>query len=190
MGITVTKVSHAGLGNTAMIKPDDKLDLIKSQYRTLKKINVPYDQRKLEMQEYHIDLPNDFDMPQVSNINKLYAETQAYLTRMSAIESEAISNSTNWRRLLLLMKEYLADKESEIYVTQEIVELPNAKIRESAVRNKLRRIYETMNHFQDKYLEAEAFYKVVEIKKKDLQSIITNLNRQIRALETERPGAY
>ena len=77
-----------------------------------------------------------------------------------------------------------------MFTEEDIKELGNARLQEAAVRTKLKKQYELLGKFQDYETAAESFKRIVEIKKKDLVLVLTNLNRQVKALSLERGNNF
>jgi hypothetical protein len=173
-------------GDPEELNVDDKLAVLKQNTAHARKLLPKYIDLQEELDSYTVDLPEEVDIPDISKINKLYAIAQSFISRVTTMEAVAISNHTRWLRLCNLMKGYLADKESEALIDDEIKDLGNARLQQAAVRTRLLKVHSSFERLQDYETEAESFKRLVEIKKKDLTLVLTNLNRQVKALGLER----
>lgn len=165
---------------------EDRVDTIKQKYKLAKDLLPNYEELKKELSRYNVDLPTEFTMHDLSKVNKLYSIAQEYCSRVATVEHIAIDNHSRWERTHKLMNGYLIDCESKLFVTKEVMDLPNTKIQQSFVRNKLNKLYNTIEKIFDYMQEAEAFKRIIEVKKKDLVSVLNNLTRQVKVLKTEQ----
>jgi uncharacterized membrane protein YcaP (DUF421 family) len=78
------------------------------------------------------------------------------------------------------------DKESELYITEDIKSLANARLQAAAVRTQLREVYDELDKVESCKIEADGFVSVLESKRKDLINISNALNRQVKTLVAER----
>jgi hypothetical protein len=117
-------------------------------------------------------------------MNALYAETQSYSSRVTAIEVLAIDNAGRWKRMVQAMEGYIDDLQSDLFVSDAYEELtiPKAQARAKVA---LKKEHNTLRKLKRKHAEAESFCKMVEIKKKDLASVLTTLGKQVKALSLE-----
>jgi hypothetical protein len=163
----------------------DKLTLVKAEYRVAVEASPDYDQLKAEIETYKVNLLSDPDIPQLSAINKLYAETQSYSSRVTAIEVLALDNASRWKRMVVTMEGYIEDLESDLIVSPKYEDLtiPKAHAR---VKVELKKEYNILLTLRSKSVEAESFCKMITVKKKDLSSILTTLGKQVKALSLEQ----
>ena len=192
MGIKVRKRAKTSgvTGDPEELDVGDKKEVLKHNFAHAKKTLPDYEAIQEELDTYTIELPEEVDIPDISKINKLYAITQSYISRGSTMEAAAISNHTRWLRLCNLMRGYLADKECDALTDDKIKDLGNARLQQAAVRKRLKKTHAELERLQDYETESEAFRRVVELKKKDLILVLTNLNRQVKALGLERGSQF
>jgi hypothetical protein len=163
----------------------DKLALLKQEYGTARSTAIDYANVRKEIEQYMVMLPADPSIADISEINKLYALAQSYLSRITAIEVTAIDNASRWKRLSNLMDGYIEDRSSEILVSEEIIDLSVQKA-EAKVRVALKKEYHTWGRIKDRQAEAESFSRMIESKKKDMVSVLTTLGKQVKALSLEQ----
>lgn len=181
-----TKKASGATGDAEELAVDDKLAVLQANYTHAKKVLPDYKALNKELGSYDVGLPEEVDIPDISKINKLYAIAQSYISRVTVLEMTAIGNHTLWIRLCNLMRGYIEDRESDLLDLETIKELRNARTQQAALRRKLKKEYNRLEMLQDCLTEAESFKRIVEAKKKDLTLVLTNLNRQVKALGLER----
>ena len=164
----------------------DKLDVIRTRYAMALRKTLSYQSLCDEMQTYQVTLPMVPDLVNLSECNKIYATAQEYLSRVSNIEMQAIANFDAWSRFRQAMAMVIAEKTSMRLVDKDILDLPNAATQQAAVRNKLASYHKLLDMARAREARAKAFLKIVEGKKADLGSVITNLTRQVKVLMLER----
>ena len=78
-------------------------------------------------------------------------------------------------------------------MTDEIRKLSNAELRRAAVRNKLPELHKRINKlnynllkFQSCLDDAETLKEIANIRKKDVMSLLMNLTRQVKVIQTEK----
>ena len=162
----------------------DKLDLLKEEYKLALHACPDYTAAKNELRTYFVELPTKPDLRDISKINKLYSIAQSFLSRITTLEVGAIDNYTRWKRLSNLMSGYIEDKEYRLLASDSMAELTNMKA-EATVKHKLAKERNALRKFKDKLEEAYSFMLMVETKKKDQSSILTTLGKQVRALQLE-----
>jgi hypothetical protein len=136
------------------------------------------------MQGYEVLLPETIKLGDLSKVNKLYAMAQSFMSRVTAIEMDALDNQSRWAKLVDLLEAFIEDQRSELLVTDEFSELTNMKA-DALVRTKLRKKYELLRTLKVRRAEADGFVKMITAKKKDLLSVLTTLGKQVRALSVE-----
>jgi hypothetical protein len=172
-------------GDIDELNEKDKLAFLKKEYKVARDTAIDYNKAKKEIQRYLVDLPKNPDYADLSEINKLYAETQSYSSRVTAIEVLAIDNHARWKRLVDLLEAYIEDRRSEFLVSDEFEEYTVQKA-DAKARTLLKKEYKTLRRLKDKMAEAESFYRMVATKKKDLTSVLTTLGKQVKALSLEK----
>lgn len=188
MAIVITKDKEPlkVTGADDALESKDKLETIKIKLRLLLATLPNYVQHREEIDSYDVELPHIVDLVDLSKMNKLYAITQSFFSRVTTLAAVAIGTQSEWKRLENLVKSYIEDKESKLFMTQEILDLPNSRTQQAAVRSKLTKLYDRLADIQDYLAEADAFKRIVEAKKKDLNLVMTNLNRQIKTVSIEQ----
>jgi hypothetical protein len=172
-------------GDVDDLNEKDKLSFLKKEYIVARKTCIAYDKAKKEVQEYMIELPVNPDFVNLSEINALYALTQSYSSRVTAIEMLAIDNHARWKRLVNLLEAYIEDKQSGLLVSEAFENYTVQKAAAKA-RTLLKKEYKTLRELKNKMEEAESFYRMIATKKKDLTSILTTLGKQVKALSLEK----
>lgn len=190
MSLKVRKQADTSIGSVENLDTDDKKDYIKNVYSFAKKHDLDYNAVKQEISDYVVELPEKVDLPDLSTMNKIYAIAQRFLTRVSDLEGEAISNFSRWQEVFIAIRSLLMEKEAELYTSEEIINLPNSKIQEAAVRKKLSKIHTNLEKVRGQTETAKRFIEVVKAKRQDLASVLTNLNRQVKTLSVERQKNY
>lgn len=188
MGVMIKKQEKMPtvLGSVGNVSRSDRLDIIKERYKHAKSVTPNYGELYTELEGYAVSMPETVDFPDISLINKLYAIAQSYLSRITEIEISAINNNTRWKRILNRIKSFISDEESKLLITEEVKNLPNSATQKAFVRNKLSKLYEKFDTIQEYLEEADSFERSVVVKKKDLQSFLMNLTRQVKALGVEK----
>lgn len=186
MAITL-KVTRANtLGQPENLELDDKMEVIKT-YLTQAKDSLPdYAGLEQELVGYVIELPQEISMLDLSKMNKLYAISQAFFTRVSTIANMALGNHSLWQMVYDYMVDYLKDRESQLMITEEISQLKSKELREATIRNRLQDLYNKVRKIKIVLTKSETFLKRVENKKKELLTGIGNLTKQINTLKIER----
>jgi len=164
----------------------DKIEVIRCLYRMAVRQTPNYKDLSEELKDYNVVLSSKPDMVNLSEINEKYAMAQAYHSRVSTIEMQAIGNFDAWSNLRKTMDAYIEEKSSEYLVQKDILELPNTVIQQASVRNKLKRAYRLLSESSSKENEAKSFMKIIESKKGDLNSVIMNLTRQVKVIALEK----
>lgn len=162
----------------------DKLALLKEEYKVAVQTTPDYEKAKSEIRQYLVELPTDPDLKDLSKINKLYAMTQSFSSRVTSIEVSAIDNHSRWERLVNLLEGYIEDKQYELLNKEEFSEMTNMKA-DAAVKNALYKERKTLRKFKDKENEAASFVRMIVTKKKDLASVLITLSKQVKALSLE-----
>jgi len=172
-------------GDIDDLNEKDKLSFMKKEYKLAQNTIIDYAAAKLEIQKYIVDLPKNPDYQDLSEINKLYALTQSYSSRVTALEVIAIDNHSRWKRLVKLLEAHIEDRRSELLVSEEFEEYTVQKA-EAKAHTILKKAFVTLRRLKDKTEEADSFYRMIETKKKDLTSVLTTLGKQVKALSLEK----
>ena len=172
-------------GDVDDLNEKDKISFLKKEYKLAQDTLPNYAVAKEEMRKYIVDLPQNPDYADLSEINKLYALAQSYSSRVTAIEMIAIDNHARWKRLVKLLEARIEDKRSEMLVSAEFEEYTVQKS-EAKAHTLLKKEFKTLRRLTDKAEEAESFYRMIATKKKDLTSILTTLGKQVKALSLEK----
>lgn len=167
----------------------DKAEVMRLLYKLAIRQTPNYKLLQSELGDYVITLADNPDVAILSEINKKYAAAQAYHSRISAIEMQAISNYDAWSNLRKTVDSYILEKSSEYLIEEDIQELPNTAIQQAAVRNRLKKAYELLSKVEIKENEAKSFLKVIESKKGDMSAFITNLTRQVKVIALDRENS-
>lgn len=188
MGLVLKKKEKVAgaTGDPEKMTEKDNFEVIKVQYKYAKEVIPVYDLLYKEMENQSVALPEEVDFTDISSINMKYASAQAYLSRVTEIEISAINNNTRWKRVYNRLKTFIKNKESKLLITEEVGKLSNTSMQQAFVRNKLSSLYDKLEDVQAFLEEADAFERSVTSKKKDLQSILMNLSRQVKALSVEK----
>lgn len=176
---------HKLTGEPDDLSAQDKLSVARDMYAQADSTRLDYSSLLTEMASYKVELPEVVRVLDISSINKLYAITQGYLSRVTAVELLSIESQNRWERLYNVMEGYIDDKEAEYILATEIQSLANARLQQAAVRTKLIKEHETLRRFNDEVKTVTSFREQVEAKKKDLAMILTNISRQVKALSIE-----
>ena len=172
-------------GDIDSLSTKDRRSMLKDEYTLAIRILPDYAAATAEMLKYTIDLPQNPDYSDLSEINKLYALAQSYSSRITALEMIAIDNQARWKRLTALLTAYIEDKQSELLASSEFEEYTVQKAQAKA-HTLLKKEFKTLRVLQDKFAEADSFYRMITAKKKDLVSILTTLGKQVKALSLEK----
>jgi hypothetical protein len=188
MGIKLTKSKKSTYapGEVDTLNMNDKAEVIVLYHKQASETKPDYDDLTKELESYEVALPESLSMPDLSKMNKLYAYAQAYCTRVSTIEIISIKNVANWEKVCNYMQGFIKDKESILWISEEVKDLSNSKMQEAYVYNKLQKLHDKLGEFKEHLAEANAFKNIVATKKNDLKSVIENITRQIKVLKTER----
>jgi len=163
----------------------DRLFLVKKMYKQAKTAEPDQDSLEEEMKQYLLQLPTGFDLATMQESHKLFALINSFIGRIVEIEAVANGNKSRWERLMKLMKAYLDERGSEILLSEECMDLPNAKLQDAFVRKELKKHYAYLATFTDKVGKASAFFENVIGKRKYLNSTYQSLSRQVSTLESE-----
>jgi hypothetical protein len=186
INITVGKCSI--LDNIDTISSNDKLEILKFAVKDAREFiekYVNYNSLRIELSTYNVDLPQVIDSVDIGKMNILYAIAQAYHSRISTIEMLSISNCSNWKKVVNYMQSYLKDIESELLISEDVRNLPNSKIQEAFVRTKTIGIQTKLDEFIAQLEDSLSFKSLVTVKKKDISSILDNINRQVKTIKDE-----
>jgi len=173
-------------GDIEDMTDDAKVEVIRCYYRMAVRQTLDYGAILAELGEYVVVLADNPDVAALSEINKKYATAQAYHSRISTIEMQAISNFDAWCSLRKTMTAYILEKSSEYLVEETILNLPNTTIQQAAVRNRLKEAYGFLSRAERSESAAKAFLKIIESKKSDLNAFIANLTRQVKVIALDR----
>jgi len=172
-------------GDIEDLNEKDKLSFMKKEYELAIETIPDYEVAKQELNKYIIDLPQNPDYQDLSEINKKYALAQSYSSRTTAIEMIAIDNHARWKRLVDLLEAYIDDRRSELLVSDEFEEYTVQKA-EAKAHTLLKKEFKTLRRLKNRMEEANSFYKMIATKKKDLTSVLTTLGKQVKALSLEK----
>jgi len=191
MKAKVHKVSKAAeimrdveLGRLGTIK--ERREAFAESFKVLKDINKDTSVLVEEMEDYHVELVEDLDFSNISMINNIFTRTQMYMSRVSEINAIAINMVNRWEMLINRFKTFIEDVEDEIYLSDEVKDLPNARLQKAYVRNKVAKYKRILEAIEEKCQEAKSFKSSADLKLKDLKSVLSTLNRQIRTLSLEK----
>jgi len=195
----VTPSARISLDDLEKMSDADKFEIIKYVYDVAKKSKPDYDAIMAEIAEYDIELPmSDADI-NFPKIKKLFAIAQSYTTRVSNLEMKTIAAAQIWRQLCDLMNMVITDLRwrlddltSKELLVINVDKLKNARLQQAAVRKKLSSYHKkihnaerSLTRFKSNLSEIEELSKIISIKKKDLASVLMNLNRQLKTLKLE-----
>lgn len=172
-------------GGVDKMSDKDAVEVLKEEYKILMSSTLDYTTLYQEIEKYNVSLPEEPDVVDLSDINKRYALAQSALTRVSNIERQAIMNCGVWSKYRGRLQEYIDCKSSKLLINEDVMKLSNAALQKAEVRNRLSKTHALMSKIVSGVEEAESFKRVVENKKKDLASVITNLSRQVKVLSLE-----
>jgi len=172
-------------GDIDDLEEDDKLAFLKKEYDLAVKTAPDYSAQREEIDTYRVDLPKTPDYTELSKINKLYAITQSFFSRVTAMEVVAIDAQSRWERLVILLEGHLEDRMNELLSSDEFEDLTNMRA-EAKAKTKLKKKRKALRRLKDKLIEAKSFKLMVEAKKKDLNSVLTTLGKQVKALSLEQ----
>ncbi len=164
---------------------DDKLDLLKDLYKLAIDLIPDYREAREELNQYVVDLPENPDIADLSKINKLYALAQAYSSRVTTIEINAIDNETRWKRLVNILESYISDKSDHLMSSSAFTKLSIPKA-QALIKTKLKQEYRGLYKLQNKLEIAISYRKMAELRKRDLTSILTTLGKQVKAMSLEQ----
>jgi len=179
------RLDSAVQGELEKMSDEGMMEVLREEFRILRASKLDYTVLMDEIESYDVALPVSPDIVDLADINKRYALAQAGLTRVSNIERQSIMNYSLWERYSGRLEEYINCQKCKLLVEEDIMKLSNAAMQQAEVRNRLSKIYNLLSKIEQGLSEADAFRKVVESKKKDLASIITNLSRQVKVLSLE-----
>lgn len=172
-------------GDVDDLEEKEKLSFLKKEYALAIKTMPDYAAMKKELNTYQVELPKTPDYIDLSAINELYAIAQSYSSRVTTMEVAAIDATSRWERLVNLMDGYLEDKMNDLLSSEEFEDMTKLKA-ESTAKTRLKKHRKTLRKLKDKLVEAKSFKLMVEIKKKDLVSVLTTLGKQVKALSLEQ----
>lgn len=178
------KVSEE-IGQPIELSDSSRLDLIKKMKKHAIAAEPDFVSLTKEMGQYLLSLPTDFDVTTLQEAHKLFSLINSYLGRVVEIESIANGNKSRWDRLVKLLKAHIEEKSSSILLSEECVDLPNARLQDAFVRQKLKKYFSHLSVFNDKLSMASAFFENVVGKRKYLNSSYQALSRQVSTLESE-----
>lgn len=178
------EIKHSMSGGTESIDPDNQLAIISKLFKHAAKVEVNYESLKKEMEDYNVDLPENPDIINVSEMNEKYALAQSGFSRVSAIEMLAIDNYSRWSSILNRMEGYIDARRSEILLQDSVAEM-KVRQQDAMVKREMKKDYKRLYAIKEKVNVAESFLNMVKVKKKDLNSIITNISRQVKVLSLD-----
>jgi len=182
---TLDKLNHLLTGESDQLGQVARASLMLKEFQLAKHSMPEYDKLKKEMIEYYVNPPRRVDMVNLSEINAAYAMAQSYYSRCVTIGILAEDNYTRWRRIKLLIADYIEEKKAEILCDENISKVKNS-VQEAMIRNKLRKSFRFKTKVESNMNEADSFRKIVDSRKKDLEEVLTTLAKQVKALALER----
>jgi len=186
MSLKVTKKAESGLsGSLDAMNKDDKLKTLKIQFKLAKSAMPNYDEYRKELEDYTVELPQTFDMPDLSKMHKLYSIIQSFFSRVGTIESLAINNLSLFQSVFNLMRGYIQDVEATTLVNIDRELYPNAALQSAYVRSEMIKHYSNLRKVENHVVMATSFMKEVQIKKKELDKAMVNLTRQVKVMKSE-----
>jgi len=180
------RLDHRLTGTLDELTTKGKKNVLSEEYNMAMNIVPDYDRLKKEIEGYLVALPESIDIQDLSKINELYAHAQSYFSRVTAIEIIALDNLARWQRLYNLMESIIEDKESELLISEEVRELSNQKQQAAMVRTKLKKEYKALRQIEAQKGDADSFRRITDVKKKDLNLVLTTLGKQVKALSVEQ----
>lgn len=179
------KLNHLLTGESDQLGQVARASLMLKEFHLAKQAMPEYDKLKREMLDFYVQPPRRLDMVNLSEINAAYAMAQSYYSRCVTIGMIAEDNYTRWKRIKLLIADYIEEKRAEILVDESISKVKNS-VQEAMIRNKLRKSFRFKTKVENNMNEADGFRKIVESRKKDLEEVLTTLAKQVKALALER----
>lgn len=155
---------------------------LKEEIELLKSLDQDRAQLIQELSDYSVSLPEELEYSDLATARRLYARTQAYLSRVYEIQAAANKMESRWKMLMDRFKVFIEDSEDEAYLSDDVINLPNARLQKALVNKKTRKLRGAYEKIQSKHAEATSFARTVDLKQKDLNAVFTNLNRQIKTL--------
>lgn len=162
-----------------------RTNVLAQEYQLARKTTPDYDKLKEELLQVYVRPPPKVDVATLPEINSAYAMAQSYYSRCVTIGMLAEDNATRWKRVKLLITDYIEEKGAEFITDENIRKLKNS-VQEATVRTKLRKLHRYKNKIETKLIAAESFRKIVEHRKNDLEEVLTTLAKQVKALALER----
>lgn len=184
--LKIKKQAEGGLsGSPDAMNKEDKLKTLKVQFKLAKNAKPDYIEYRKELEEYAVELPQTFDMPDLSKMHKLYSIIQSFFSRVGTIESLAINNLSLFQSVFNLMSGYIQDIEATTLVNIDRELYPNAALQSAFVRSEMIKHYENLRKLENHVVMAKSFMQEVQIKKKELDKAMVNLTRQVKVMKSE-----
>jgi hypothetical protein len=182
---TLAELDHLLTGDSDELSQAARTNVLVQEYQLAKKTTPNYGELKSELLEVYVKPPTKVDVSSLPEINGAYAMAQSYYSRCVTIGMLAEDNATRWKRVKLLIIDYIEEKGAEIMTNEEIRKLKNS-VQEAMIRTKLRKLHRYKNKIETKLIAADSFRKIVEHRKNDLEEVLTTLAKQVKALALER----
>lgn len=179
------KLNHLLTGESDQLSQVARASLMLKEFQLAKQAMPMYDKLKKEMLEFYVQPPRRLDMANLSEINAAYALAQSYYSRCVTIGMIGEDNYTRWRRIKLLIADYIEEKKAEILCDENVRKVKNS-VQEAMIRNKLRKSFRFKTKVESNMNEADSFRKIVDSRKKDLEEVLTTLAKQVKTLALER----
>lgn len=146
--------------------------------------NDEYEVRFNELQKIKIHLDEDPIAHGLTSINKKISEIQAQKDRVSAILLEAIKNKTEATLLAEASKHEYDQKLNELLATDvEVQNQKSEKNRNAVANTKIPELVLKVHYAERDLAVAEAYYKCVQQIYTNLESVNSNLSRQISVIQ-------
>lgn len=178
-------MDHLLTGDSEELGQAARTNVLAQEYQLARKTTPDYDKLKEELLQVYVRPPPKVDVATLPEINSAYAMAQSYYSRCVTIGMLAEDNATRWKRVKLLITDYIEEKGAEFITDENIRKLKNS-VQEATVRTKLRKLHRYKNKIETKLIAAESFRKIVEHRKNDLEEVLTTLAKQVKALALER----
>jgi len=184
-----------GIDNLTM---SDKHEIVKEMLLVAQSSKPDSDAILNEISNYNIELP-DNDNVDLGGISKLFAIAQSYETRVSNIEMRIVACANIWKQLCNFMHAIIVDLKWDIddlscraIIEPNIKELKNSQLQQATVRKQLSNEHKRLHNAEKSFVnfksvlsDIEGLQEVVGIKKRNLVSTLTNLNRQLKILQLD-----
>ncbi len=178
-------LDHKLTGESSSLSKKSRLSLMEKLYEMAMTSMPDHDKLKEELLSFHVELPKNPSVTDLSDVNEKYALAQSYLSRCTEIGMIAEGSYTLWRRVKLLLDDHIAEKSAEIYLSEDVRGLKVA-LQSATVRSTLKKEYRTKRTIENYLTAADSFRRTVESRKEDIAAVLMTLARQVKALALEQ----